>query len=67
MKLHVAGIAEQNVMQGRTLDKGTKDKCSNKLRTDKTMGAIGWSEMSIWDYHSTLRKISDLMYIATEA
>jgi len=31
-KLHVACIAEQNVMQDRTLDKGTKDKFSNKLR-----------------------------------
>jgi hypothetical protein len=32
VKLHVACIAEQNVIQDRTLDKGTKDKFNNKLR-----------------------------------
>jgi hypothetical protein len=32
IKLHVACIAEQNVTQDRTLDKGTKDKFNNKLR-----------------------------------
>jgi len=32
VKLHVACIAEQNVTQNRTLDKGTKDKFNNKLR-----------------------------------
>ena len=32
MKLHVACIAEQNVTQDRTLDKGTKDKLKDKLR-----------------------------------
>ena len=32
VKLHVASIAEQNVTQYRTLDKGTKDKFNNKLR-----------------------------------
>ena len=31
MKLHVGCIAEQNVMQDRTLDKGTKDMFNNKL------------------------------------
>jgi len=32
VKLHVACIAEQNVTQDRTLDKGTKDKLKDKLR-----------------------------------
>ena len=30
-KQHVACIAEQNVTQDRTLDKGTKDMFNNKL------------------------------------
>jgi hypothetical protein len=32
VKLNVSRIAEQNVMQGRTLYKGTKDMFNNKLR-----------------------------------
>jgi hypothetical protein len=32
LKLPVAGIAEQKVMQDRELDKGTRDKFNNKLR-----------------------------------
>jgi hypothetical protein len=32
VNLHVACIAEQNVTQGRTLDKGTTGKFNNKLR-----------------------------------
>ena len=30
VKLHVACIAEKNVMQNRTLDKGTRDKFNSK-------------------------------------
>jgi len=30
-KIHVACIAEQNMTQGRTLDKGTKYKFNKKL------------------------------------
>jgi hypothetical protein len=32
VKLYMGGIAEQNVTQDRTLDKGTKEKLKNKLR-----------------------------------
>jgi hypothetical protein len=32
VKLPVACIAEHNMTQDRTLDKGTKDKFNNKLR-----------------------------------